>query len=241
MPTTPLLLLAKLVLAHLLVDFALQPSSWVASKEAHKWRSRWFWAHVLLHGLAASLLLGIVRYWWLGLAVVAVHGAIDLLKLYRQKAHNRASWFFIDQGLHALSLVGLWWIAATPARIEWMAMWNRPAVWIYASGLLTVTVVSGRVLQVLLSKWERLLPPQKEEQLPNAGLYIGMLERLFIFLFILLNELEAIGFLLAAKSVFRFGDLSNSKNRNFTEYILIGTLVSFALAMGTAFAVRALV
>lgn len=67
--------------------------------------------------------------------------------------------------------------------------------------------------------------------LDNAGRYIGMLERLFIFVFILSGELSAIGFLLAAKSVFRFGDLSKAKDRKLTEYILIGTFLSFGLAI----------
>jgi hypothetical protein len=70
----------------------------------------------------------------------------------------------------------------------------------------------------------------------NAGLYIGMLERLFVFTFIILNHWEGIGFLLAAKSVFRFGDLSNANDRKLTEYVLIGTLISFAFAIGTSFA-----
>jgi len=44
---------------------------------------------------------------------------------------------------------------------------------------------------------------------------------------------EAIGFLVAAKSVFRFGDLKDSGNRKLTEYILIGTLLSFGIAIVT--------
>jgi hypothetical protein len=47
------------------------------------------------------------------------------------------------------------------------------------------------------------------------------------------NHWEAIGFLMAAKSVFRFGDLKESTDRKLTEYILIGTFVSFGLAILT--------
>ncbi len=45
------------------------------------------------------------------------------------------------------------------------------------------------------------------------------------------------GFLIAAKSIFRFGDLSKAKDRKLTEYILIGTLLSFgiAIACGVAY------
>lgn len=63
------------------------------------------------------------------------------------------------------------------------------------------------------------------------GKYIGILERLFVFIFVVTNHWEAIGFLLAAKSIFRFGDLRDSKDIQLTEYVLIGTLISFGLAL----------
>ena len=69
--------------------------------------------------------------------------------------------------------------------------------------------------------------------LKNAGKYIGMLERLFVFGFILAGQWSAIGLLIAAKSVFRFGDLNKGNNRKLTEYVLIGTLLSFGLAILT--------
>ena len=72
---------------------------------------------------------------------------------------------------------------------------------------------------------------KKDQSLQNAGNYIGILERIFVVTFILLNEFEAIGFLLAAKSIFRFGDLKKVKDRKLTEYVLIGTLLSFGIAI----------
>jgi len=77
--------------------------------------------------------------------------------------------------------------------------------------------------------------------LNNAGKYIGMLERLFVFVFIITGNWEGIGFLLAAKSVFRFGDLKESKDRKLTEYILIGTLLSFGIAIATGMVVLKLI
>ena len=65
----------------------------------------------------------------------------------------------------------------------------------------------------------------------EAGKYIGMLERLFVFTFVVVSFWEGIGFLLAAKSIFRFGDLKENKEIRLTEYILIGTLLSFGLAI----------
>jgi hypothetical protein len=43
--------------------------------------------------------------------------------------------------------------------------------------------------------------------------------------------MEGIGFLLAAKSVFRFGELTKAKEVKITEYVLIGALSSFTIAI----------
>jgi hypothetical protein len=69
--------------------------------------------------------------------------------------------------------------------------------------------------------------------LQSAGQYIGIFERLLVFVFMITNEWQAVGFLLAAKSVFRFGNLQEAKDRKLTEYILIGTLLSFGIAILT--------
>jgi len=58
-----------------------------------------------------------------------------------------------------------------------------------------------------------------------------MLERLLVFVLIILEQWSAIGFLITAKSVLRFSDISKAKDRKLTEYILIGTLLSFGLAI----------
>jgi len=52
-----------------------------------------------------------------------------------------------------------------------------------------------------------------------------------VFFFIISGHWEGVGFLLAAKSIFRFGDLKGAGERTLTEYVLIGTLLSFGLAM----------
>ena len=90
----------------------------------------------------------------------------------------------------------------------------------------------------IISIWTPESKNKKDDSLQNAGNYIGILERLFVFCFILTGHFEAIGFLLAAKSIFRFGDLKEAKDRKLTEYVLIGTLLSFGIAMATGFLVE---
>jgi len=68
----------------------------------------------------------------------------------------------------------------------------------------------------------------------KGGKWIGILERLFVLTFVLTDHIEGIGFLVTAKSIFRFGEL----NRENTEYILIGTMVSIFIAMAVGLTVK---
>ena len=67
---------------------------------------------------------------------------------------------------------------------------------------------------------------------------IGYLERTLVLIFILQGQWAAIGFLVTAKSVFRFSDLKIGQDRKLTEYILIGTLLSFGIAILTGVLVQ---
>lgn len=60
---------------------------------------------------------------------------------------------------------------------------------------------------------------------------IGYLERLLILTFTLVGSYSAVGFVLAAKSIFRFGELNKSADRSMTEYVLIGSLVSVVITI----------
>ncbi len=55
--------------------------------------------------------------------------------------------------------------------------------------------------------------------------------------FIFTGNIEGVGFLLAAKSVLRFGELNRAKDIKTTEYVLIGTFASFTIAIMLGFGV----
>ncbi len=74
-----------------------------------------------------------------------------------------------------------------------------------------------------------------DEQEYNTGRVIGMLERIFVYVFVLAGQYIAIGFILAAKGVARFREF---ENRTFAEYVLIGTLLSTLLALFVGHFVR---
>ncbi len=103
--------------------------------------------------------------------------------------------------------------------------------WILLTALILLTKPTSIIIKNIISIWtpENKLS-KNDDSLQNAGNYIGILERLFVFYFVISGHLEAVGFLLAAKSIFRFGDLKEAKDRKLTEYVLIGTLLSFGIA-----------
>jgi uncharacterized membrane protein YwzB len=226
-----MILLLKLLLAHLLGDFFLQPTAWVESKAEKKIKSPAFYFHLLIHAGLLALLLWDVNYWGVILGLTLSHGLIDLLKLYRQNKKTKERWFVIDQVLHLISILVIWWIWEKP-HLEIESLLQNPNVLILTLTVLFLTQPAGILLANVLKKWAVDIQQDSNQSLANAGKYIGILERLFVFAFILTNHWEAVGFLIAAKSVFRFGDLRKSKERKLTEYILIGTLMSFGIAMG---------
>lgn len=77
-----------------------------------------------------------------------------------------------------------------------------------------------------------------EEGLDKAGRYIGILERILVLTLVLFNQISAIGFLIAAKSILRYGDKDIKGARKQTEYVLIGTLMSFSSAIALGLLVR---
>ena len=162
------------------------------------------------------------------LIVVISHYIIDVTKLNLKSIINNRLIFSLDQLAH-LIVIALVVNIYQPYQFTTNTLYN-PSFLLLITGVLGVTVVSSVIMKTIISKWY-FKEDNNEESLENAGAYIGMLERLFVFAFIITQHWEGIGFLLAAKSVFRFGDLSKAKDRKLTEYILIGSLLSFGLAI----------
>lgn len=237
-----ILLALKLVLAHFLGDFALQPAHWVADKQKKKAKSKYLYYHIGVH-LAA--LLTLLQFKHLGsiIIIVASHYLIDLGKLRLTNKKNFRWLFVLDQILHLLVLAGVIY-ATTPFKIDFSLLLT-PQMLLFFAMLVFVSYVAAILIKILLAPYiEEITKDEKKDKrtsLKNAGRYIGMLERIFVFVFILLNQWAAIGLLITAKSVFRFGDLNKGKNRKLTEYVLIGTLLSFGMAILTGFAYNYLI
>lgn len=228
-----MILFVKLFLAHLIGDFLLQPNAWVRDKEERKLRSPFLYLHTLLHGIIAYALAGKDGFLWYAVTLALIHGLIDATKLVLQRDATKRQWFIIDQLLHIASIciVVMW---NEPSHVDWQL---DDSFLIAMTGAILLTKPTSLLIKVIISGWT---PDDKpgDDSLSNAGNYIGILERLFVLGFILAGHFEAIGFLLGAKSIFRFGDLTRANDRKLTEYVLIGTLLSFGIAILAGLAVQ---
>lgn len=81
---------------------------------------------------------------------------------------------------------------------------------------------------------------KKEEKTKelNAGRVIGIFERILIYAFAIGGQLTAISFIIAAKGFARFKTLDD---RNFAEYVLIGTLMSVSISIFVGYLIRMLI
>ncbi|EKY29922.1 hypothetical protein HMPREF0185_00920 [Brevundimonas diminuta 470-4] len=247
---TFLLLLA----GHLLGDFVFQSDALIARKQT----LRGLADHVAIVTVLTLLMLAPTRLSILGpVAIMAAsHFAMDWLKVHR--LGDRLWAFGLDQAVHIAVLVGL--AVAWPAMAS-QSLWGlQPSpvqVQIYAAlAVLCGGVVAVWVGGVVIKKLVEPLSPAGRAAntllttgvasgpivgMPNAGKYIGWLERGLTLTFILIGHPEGVGFLLAAKSILRFRDVQDQNDRHQAEYIIIGTFLSFGWALAVALATQAAV
>lgn len=233
-------LLFRLLIGHVIGDFLFQTRSMVLEKEKKGWRSAQLYLHAGLYSLAVYLMSSAwAQGLWLLPLLFASHALIDALKAPRQK---RASSFVADQLIHVAMIVAAFFLLST----SWVALdqlfwlWRSPRPLCIVLGYLLVLWPIGRLMQVLTSPLRNQIEGQASRGLESAGLWIGCLERTFLLSFILLDYLPGIALLLGLKSIFRFGEIKDPVNRKETEYILIGTLLSFGFAIGVGLVTKSI-
>lgn len=228
-----------LVTAHLLADFPLQTRGLLDRKR----EPLWFLIHIGIVTITTVLLTGSFdpRIW----GVVAVtHAAMDYLKIRR--LGDGIGPFAADQLVHLGVIAALAvWRPETVAE-GWIGSWSTPVqtlayqAMVLVSGVvlavMTGGIVIGKLLDALGAERDRNGGATEDEEargLPGGGEYIGWLERGLTLLFLLIGQPGGVGLMLAAKSILRFSDRNA---RAHTEYVIIGTLLSFgwAIVVGTA-------
>ena len=239
--------LLAIFLGHLLADFVFQTQRLVDEKRAGKWSG--YFLHGLIHYLSALVLVGFflkasalsVKTYIVLLLLAAVHLLIDFAKM-RLTASSRlrdgSLAYVADQFAHFLTVVFAAWILVPgvafnqlfspissfrAAETKWLAV---PIVYV------AVMFGGGYLIRYLTRNLSEGLknhhPEKSTEQLQNAGLYIGWLERFLVVTALLLQSPATVGLILTAKSIARYPEF---KSERFAEYFLIGTLLSISVAI----------
>ncbi len=96
------------------------------------------------------------------------------------------------------------------------------------SGVVLSLPVGGAMIALSVKQFTPQLGAFALQGLTHGGTYIGWLERFLIGLLVFIHQPAGVGFLITAKSIFRFAEIKDSRQRRLAEYIIIGTFMSFA-------------
>ncbi len=202
-----------------------------------KIKSRWLYISGATYALSIYLISFSWRdLWILPLAFIAHFLAYLIMIPKRRNLFN----FFLSQILLIFTLIAIW-LLLTENYLSLIfglivILWNSKRVLLVILGFIILIWPSGYIIGLATEPFRKQI--KEAEGLEKAGLWIGILERTLIYIFVLSGNVMAIAFLITAKTIFRFGEIKDHSRRKEAEYILIGTLFSFSLALLIAYLIQ---
>ena len=225
------ILIALQIIAHLLADYTFQGKKTAKSKAKKGFKSKYLKWHILTVFLCHAILALDYTFIPFALGIALIHWGIDGLKPVFLKSKLAKGAFFIDQFLHVVTFViacilyqnlGSW----SPLLSSYISL----DFILLVAAFLFLTKPANIIIREIFTLFSIAFSNSKGQDLPNAGRLIGITERWMVFVFVIIGQFSAVGFLIAAKSILRFKDGDLIK----TEYVLIGTMLSFSLAIASA-------
>ena len=236
------MLLWRLLLALFISDFLLQNGRLIKAKKNFTGLiihcAIYF---VVMLCLTANLLTGKIIVVLLILAIL--HGIVDYTKQILRPIFANREWllFITDQFIHILTIILAVGIISDLDCSYLIAIYNKFPIdaWFNYLALFIVTVFAGiyftdSALQGFLKHFTK---SDNTKQKPNAkqqeyaSRWIGVSERFLITISVLIGRYELIGFLIAAKSLIRLPEIQDEKTEDFSNYFLVGTLLSYSWAI----------
>jgi len=229
--------------AHLLADFMFQGQRWSERKAFRPFTHYHMWHTLIVFGLSYLLSFD-TGFWIAALLIALLHLGQDMLKS-TLKIRKDTNLFFTDQLIHLMILAG---VSVAYHRYSGYTMPLDVSLrtLAIASSLLLCLKPANIIIKNILAIFHIEAPGEpshhtglegREEDargLPNAGKLIGITERLLAFVLVLFGQYSAVGLIIAAKSILRF------RNTKQSEYVLVGTLLSFGIAIFLALLVSQL-
>lgn len=231
--------------AHIVADFMLQGRKWSRSKETSPLTKHHIW-HTFIVFAASWILSFDPAFWKAAGAIAIVHLGQDILKSTLKLKHNK-NYFFTDQGIHLFIFILVttgyehYFGYALPFQVSLSTLGAIAAVilCLKPANIIIKNIRDVFQIEAPAEPSKTLVRERQEEEedtkgLPNAGKLIGIAERLLAFILILFGQYSAVGLIIAAKSILRF------RNTKQSEYVLVGTLLSFGIAIFLALLVSEL-
>ena len=218
-------LFLSLLLAHVIADFYLQNDKYCSQKEEKKFRSCFLYVHSLLVAAVSWALVPVSDFGFYALAIALSHLAIDLVKAYCPKG----LWSFaLDQAAHLaiLAAVASEFDITTELPLQFVDYTGNFSMPLFILAVLLCIKPANVLIKLVLKRYQ-IGETLSCENIKNAGALIGNLERILTIIFVIIGRYEAIGFIIAAKSILRFKDTDTAK----TEYVLAGTFLSNGIAL----------
>lgn len=214
-------------IAHLCLDYFFQTDRLAKQKNTIGFKSSFLYWHALVCFVLAWLFSIQISFVFAAAIISITHFLMDGFKhhLNNSKYFGRYA-FFIDQAIHLIILV-----VVVVLFDKWQGINPSIDVSINFKYLLIITgyLVCLKPANIFIREVFKSTEIQvsSDNEMPNAGKVIGVLERILTLTFLIVSQYSAVGFLIAAKSILRYGNNETLK----TEYVLIGTMLSFGIAV----------
>jgi len=234
------LILLKLIAAHIIADFVLYKNLWDEKNNKDILSSWRLYLHSFIAAIITYILVWDFKAWWILPLMFFTHVGFDGLNA---RFGCKLIYFLIDQICH-LIIILLSWIWLSNLEFSniyhlFIKIFANVKIWIFIITYALVIWPGGILIGKITEPWRKDIEKIFSNGLNKAGLWIGRLERILVLTFIFIKYYEAIGFLIAAKSILRYGELNKTNEENIksvdiqkkTEYILIGTMLSFMLGI----------
>jgi len=231
-------ILIPLLTAHFLADFILQTDEDVKRKQS----ILVFGKHIVLVTLISYLLVGSWGCFTIPLIIFISHTLFDQIKRTIKK--DSLTIFLVDQIAHYLVILGLSVYIQSKLTYEVNSLfWYNAFGNNYVKTLeiiiafIIVTKFSSIIISYIIRPFQEKIfksESNNKEEI-KTGRIIGYLERIIILVLFLAEIPAVVGFLIAAKSILRYAEIKNEKDKVMVEYVLIGTLLSFTIGISIAF------
>lgn len=249
-------ILNLMLMSHLLCDFIFQNGKMITLRFSknlyYEIKGNFF--HCIMHLVFMIFILFLFKkidmlkevYFIISFEIFIMHFIIDEMKSiiikFKSSMENSIILFLLDQIIHFICILVIvehyygtvfYKIQYYPFNIK---IFDRILILINIFFICTFEVgifIKKFIAHINLNKYRSLIDRNfvilnKKTGIDNGGFTIGILERMFIILVISFREPLMVGFVLTAKSIARFKKLDDE---SFAEYFLIGTFISFIMAI----------